>query len=62
MCDPNITKVLVSDEETTLLSWEHMQIVEIHRRLYMMKDNALEIFLINGRTLLLAFTTTVVIQ
>ena len=62
MCDPNITKVLVSDEETTLLSWEHMQIVEIHRRLYMMKDKALEIFLINGRTLLLAFTTTVVIQ
>ena len=60
--DPNITKVLPTDEETTMLSWEHTQIVEIHKRRYMLKDNALEIFLINGRTLLLAFTSTVVNQ
>ena len=59
--DPNITKVLPSDEETTMLSWEHIEIVEIHKRRYMLKDNALEIFLINGRTLLFAFTSTVVI-
>ena len=58
--DPNITKVLPTDEETTMLSWEHTQIVEIHRRRYMLKDNALEIFLMNGRTLLLAFTSTAV--
>ena len=56
--DPNITKVLATDEETTLLSWEHTQVVEIHRRRYMLKDNALEIFLINGRTMLLAFIST----
>ena len=44
-----------------MLSWEHTEIVEIHKRRYMLKDNALEIFLINGRTLLFAFTSTAVI-
>jgi hypothetical protein len=56
--DPNITKLLPSDEETTLLSWEHSEAVEIHKRRYMLKDNALEIFLISGKTLLLAFDST----
>lgn len=56
--DPNITKVLPSDEETTLLAWEHTKIVEIHRRRYMLQNNALEIFLINGKTMLLAFEST----
>ena len=56
--DPNITKLLPSDEETTLLSWEHSEVVEIHHRRYMLKNNALEIFLINGKTLLLAFSSS----
>jgi len=56
--DPNVTKLLPSDEETTLLSWEHNKIVEIHRRRYMLQNNALEIFLINGKTMLLSFDTT----
>lgn len=56
--DPNITKLLPSDEETALLSWEHSEVVEIHHRRYMLKNNALEIFLINGKTMLLAFDTT----
>lgn len=56
--DPNITKLLPSDEETTLLSWEHSEVVELHYRRYMLKNNALEIFLISGKTLLLAFETT----
>ena len=38
--------------------WEHTEIVEIHKRRYMLKNNALEIFLINGKTMLLAFDST----
>ena len=41
-----------------MFSWRHSDVVEIHRRRYMLKDNALEIFLINGVTTLLAFGTT----
>jgi len=56
--DPNITKVLPWDEEVTMLPWEHSEMVEIHRRRYMLKNDALEIFLISGKTLLLSFTST----
>ncbi|CAI8030834.1 Lysosomal-trafficking regulator [Geodia barretti] len=56
--DPNITKVLPSDEEVALLSWQHSEVVEIHRRRYMLKDDALEIFLISGKTMLLSFEST----
>ena len=56
--DPNITKILPSDEETALLSWEHLEVVEIHKRRYMLKNNALEVFLITGKTMLLSFDTT----
>lgn len=58
LADPNITKVVPCDEKTQLLSWRHTDVVEIHRRRYMLKDNALEIFLINGVTMLLSFETT----
>ena len=58
--DPNITKVLPSDEEVALLSWQHSEVVEIHRRRYMLKDDALEIFLISGKTMLLSFESTAV--
>jgi hypothetical protein len=57
LANPNITKVVPLDEKTQLLSWRHIDVVEIHPRRYMLKDNALEIFLINGITLLLAFDT-----
>ena len=59
--DPNITKVLPCDEEVTMLPWEHSEVVEIHRRRYMLKNDALEIFLISGKTLLLSFESTKVI-
>ena len=48
-------QALPSDEDTQLLSWKHTDVVEIHKRRYMLKDNALEIFLINGVTTLLSF-------
>lgn len=53
-----MTIVLPWDKETTLLSWGHSEVVEIHRRRYMLKNDALEIFLINGKTMLLAFKST----
>ena len=56
--DPNITKVLPWDEEMTMLAWEFSEMVELHRRRYMLKNDALEIFLISGKTLLLSFQTT----
>ena len=56
--DPNITKVLPCDEDVTMLSWGHSEVVEIHRRRYMLKSDALEIFLISGKTLLLSFEST----
>ena len=56
--DPNITKILPSDEETAMLSWEHSEVVEIHRRRYMLKNNALEVFLVTGKTMLLSFDAT----
>ena len=58
--DPNITKVLPSDDEVALLSWQHSEVVEIHRRRYMLKNDALEIFLISGKTMLLSFESTTV--
>ena len=56
--DPNITKELPWDEEAAMLSWEHSEVVEIHHRRYMLKNDALEIFLISGKTLLLSFEST----
>lgn len=44
-----------------MLAWEHSEVVEIHRRRYMLKNDALEIFLITGKTLLLSFESTEVI-
>ena len=58
LADPNMTVVLPCDVESTLLSWGHSEVVEIHRRRHMLKNNALEIFLINGKTMLLAFNST----
>ena len=41
-----------------MVSWKHTEVVEIMKRRYMLKDKALEIFLINGITMLLAFGST----
>ncbi len=39
------------------LTWNYHDIKEIHKRRYLLKNNALEIFLTNGKTYLLAFET-----
>uniref|UniRef100_A0A4X2KA23 Lysosomal-trafficking regulator n=1 Tax=Vombatus ursinus TaxID=29139 RepID=A0A4X2KA23_VOMUR len=39
-------------------SWTYEEIKEVHKRWWQLRDNAVEIFLTNGRTLLLAFDNT----
>ena len=56
--DPNITKALPWDNEATLFSWEHAEVLELHQRRYMLKNTALELFLSSGKTILLAFNKT----
>ena len=47
-----------SELEAASFSWTYEEIKEVHKRWWQLRDNAVEIFLTNGRTLLLAFDTT----
>lgn len=46
---------LQGELEPASFSWTYEEIKEVHRRWWQLRDNAVEIFLTNGRTLLLAF-------
>uniref|UniRef100_A0A8K9WNN0 Lysosomal trafficking regulator n=1 Tax=Oncorhynchus mykiss TaxID=8022 RepID=A0A8K9WNN0_ONCMY len=46
------------ETEAASFSWTYEEIKEVHKRWWQLRDNAVEIFLTNGRTLLLAFHTT----
>ncbi|KAI7805145.1 lysosomal-trafficking regulator isoform X2 [Triplophysa rosa] len=46
------------ETEPASFSWTYEEIKEVHKRWWQLRDNAVEIFLTNGRTLLLAFDTT----
>ncbi|XP_051503760.1 lysosomal-trafficking regulator isoform X2 [Myxocyprinus asiaticus] len=46
------------ETEPASFSWTYEEIKEVHKRWWQLRDNAMEIFLSNGRTLLLAFDTT----
>ncbi|KAM4694759.1 lysosomal-trafficking regulator [Discoglossus pictus] len=49
---------LHGETEPASFSWTYEEIKEIHKRWWQLRDNAVEIFLTNGRTLLLAFDNT----
>ncbi|XP_043858779.1 lysosomal-trafficking regulator [Dromiciops gliroides] len=49
---------LPGETEPASFSWTYEEIKEVHRRWWQLRDNAVEIFLTNGRTLLLAFDNT----
>lgn len=53
---------LHGETEAPSFSWTYEEIKEVHKRWWQLRDNAVEIFLTNGRTLLLAFDTTKVSQ
>ncbi|KAM4772207.1 lysosomal-trafficking regulator [Rhinophrynus dorsalis] len=49
---------LHGETEAASFSWTYEEIKEVHKRWWQLRDNAVEIFLTNGRTLLLAFDNT----
>ena len=53
---PVLPQFLPSDADTVLQHWSYEEVVEVHRRRYELKDNALEFFLSNGKTVFLSFT------
>jgi len=53
---------LHGETEAPSFSWTYEEIKEVHKRWWQLRDNAVEIFLTNGRTLLIAFDNTKVRQ
>uniref|UniRef100_A0A452TWL1 Lysosomal-trafficking regulator n=1 Tax=Ursus maritimus TaxID=29073 RepID=A0A452TWL1_URSMA len=49
---------LQGELEPASFSWTYEEIKEVHKRWWQLRDNAVEVFLTNGRTLLLAFDNT----
>ncbi|XP_069463086.1 lysosomal-trafficking regulator [Ambystoma mexicanum] len=49
---------LNEEPDPVSFSWTYEEIKEVHTRWWQLRDNAVEIFLTNGRTLLLAFHNT----
>ncbi|XP_069001150.1 lysosomal-trafficking regulator isoform X4 [Embiotoca jacksoni] len=56
--DAHDNQSLHGETEAPSFSWTYEEIKEVHKRWWQLRDNAVEIFLTNGRTLLLAFDTT----
>ncbi|XP_067381634.1 lysosomal-trafficking regulator isoform X1 [Channa argus] len=53
--DANDNQIIHGETEAPSFSWTYEEIKEVHKRWWQLRDNAVEIFLTNGRTLLLAF-------
>ena len=58
LMDAKYTQTLLGDKDMLFMTLPHEDVREIHRRWYQLKDNALEIFLTNGKTTLLSFSST----
>ncbi|KAJ7987343.1 hypothetical protein DPEC_G00325500 [Dallia pectoralis] len=56
--DAHDSQSVHGETESASFSWTYEEIKEVHKRWWQLRDNAVEIFLTNGRTLLLAFDTT----
>ncbi|GFS19430.1 lysosomal-trafficking regulator [Elysia marginata] len=52
------TQMLLGNLDQLSITWPHTDIRELHKRWYQLQDLGLEIFLISGRTCLLAFEST----
>lgn len=48
-------QAIFGEKEVLSLSWQHRDVREFHKRWWQLRDTALEIFLLNGKTYLLAF-------
>ncbi|XP_064599745.1 lysosomal-trafficking regulator-like [Liolophura sinensis] len=58
MSDANYTQVLLGNKDQLSMTWPHVDIKEVHKRRYQLRNIALEIFLTNGKTYLLAFDSS----
>ncbi|KAG7272560.1 hypothetical protein CRUP_004735 [Coryphaenoides rupestris] len=56
--DAHDSQIPHGELEAASFSWTYEEIKEVHKRWWQLRDNAAEIFLTNGRTLLLAFDNT----
>uniref|UniRef100_A0A671VNB5 Lysosomal trafficking regulator n=1 Tax=Sparus aurata TaxID=8175 RepID=A0A671VNB5_SPAAU len=56
--EDNAADSLHGETEAPSFSWTYEEIKEVHKRWWQLRDNAVEIYLTNGRTLLLAFDNT----
>ncbi|KAJ3609859.1 hypothetical protein NHX12_021953 [Muraenolepis orangiensis] len=56
--DVHDSQIPYGELEAASFSWTYEEIKEVHKRWWQLRDNAAEIFLTNGRTLLLAFDNT----
>ncbi|XP_060592909.1 lysosomal-trafficking regulator-like isoform X2 [Ruditapes philippinarum] len=56
--DANYTQVLLGNKDQLSMTWPFEDVLEIHTRWYELMDTAIEIFLTNGKTCLLAFKST----
>jgi len=54
--------VLLGNKDQLSMTWPFEDVLEIHRRWYELMDTAIEIFLTNGKTCMLAFKSTSVSQ
>jgi phosphate uptake regulator len=54
----NYTQVLLGNKDLLSFTLPHDDIKEIHHRWYQLRDDALEIFMTNGKTCLLSFKNT----
>ena len=52
---PYFVSQMMGERDIMTISWLYEDIKEIHMRWFQLRDHALEIFLTNGQTLLLAF-------
>ena len=56
--DSHYTQVLLGNKDTLFMTLPHEEIREIHKRWYQLRDDALEIFMLNGKTALFSFADT----
>ncbi|XP_076442605.1 lysosomal-trafficking regulator-like isoform X2 [Babylonia areolata] len=56
--DTDYTQMLLGNKDQLSLMWRYSELLEVHCRWYQLQDTALEMFVVTGRSHLLAFTST----
>lgn len=56
--DTDYTQMLLGNKDQLSLMWRYSELMEVHCRWFQLQDRALEMFVVTGRSHLLAFTST----